>query len=82
LIQKKSADVEEQLRAALVETGLSMNEIARRSGVSQPTLSRFLRGERSLTLPVAARLCAMLGLRLCTEERPAEAAPAAKKKRK
>jgi len=58
--------LEEQLREALRKTGLSHHELARRSGVSQPVLSRFLNGQRSLTLPVAAKLCRALGLRLCS----------------
>jgi plasmid maintenance system antidote protein VapI len=82
LTKKQLADLEEQLRDALVQTGLSMNELARRSGVSQPILSRFVRGDRSLTLPVAARLCSMLGLRLCAEEKPAQAPTPKKRKKK
>jgi plasmid maintenance system antidote protein VapI len=79
LSKEKSANLEEQLCAALLETGLSMNEIARRSGVSQAILSRFIRGQRSLTLPIASKLCSMLGLRLCAEKKPAEVKPAKKK---
>lgn len=65
------ADLEEQLREALRKTGLSHHELGRRSGVSQPILSRFLSGERSLTLPIAAKVCRALGLRLCPVEEDA-----------
>lgn len=39
-------------------------ELGRRAGVSQPQLSRFVSGERTLTLPAAAKVCETLGLRL------------------
>ena len=58
----------EQLREAIVKTGLSLSEISRRSGVGQPILSRFIRGKRSLTLPIAGKLCGMLGLRLTSAQ--------------
>jgi transcriptional regulator with XRE-family HTH domain len=58
-----------QLRTAIRDSGLSVSEIGRRSKVSQPQLSRFISGERTLTLPAAARLCEALGLRLVGPKR-------------
>jgi transcriptional regulator with XRE-family HTH domain len=60
-----------QLRQAIRESGLSLNEIGRRTGVSQGQLSRFLRGDRTLTLPAAARVCVYFGLELCRPRKPA-----------
>ena len=51
-----------ELRDRLKATGLSANEIARRSKVPQPVISRFLRGERDLTLTTVERLAEFLGL--------------------
>ena len=84
MTKEQFADLEEQLREALRRTGLSHHELARQSGVSQPVLSRFLSGERSLTLPVAAKICRSLGLRLCANEADAGhgEAPPVKKTRK
>lgn len=45
-----------ELKEAIRDSGLSLNEIARQTGVSDPQLSRFMRGERSLTLGSAAKL--------------------------
>ena len=53
-----------QLRAAIRESGLSGNEIADRSGVSQSIISRFLRDERTIGLRTASKLAAALGLEL------------------
>ena len=48
---------------------LSLNELGRRCGVSAAQLSRFLHGERSLTLPAAEKVCDYLGLKLVREKR-------------
>lgn len=53
-----------RLRAAVKESGLSFNEIARLAGVEQSQLSRFMGGKRDLTLAVASRVCLALGLDL------------------
>jgi transcriptional regulator with XRE-family HTH domain len=57
-----------QLQEAIRTSGLSLNELGRRTGVSEGQLSRFLRGDRTLTLPAAARVCLYFGLRLCPQE--------------
>jgi transcriptional regulator with XRE-family HTH domain len=48
------------------QSGLSLKELGERTGVDHGRLSRFLRGQRTLTLPAAARVCAVLGLQLCS----------------
>jgi transcriptional regulator with XRE-family HTH domain len=58
-----------QLQNAIRTSGLSLNELGRRIGVSEGQLSRFLRGDRTLTLPAAARVCQYFGLELCRQEK-------------
>jgi plasmid maintenance system antidote protein VapI len=60
----KPLGLEDQLRQAISGCGLSLNQLAKATGVHQAQLSRFMRAERTLTLTVAARLCAYLGLDL------------------
>jgi DNA-binding phage protein len=60
----RDPDLIEQLRRAVAGCGMSMNRLGQEAGVNQAQLSRFLRSERTLTLPTAAKLCAYLGLRL------------------
>jgi transcriptional regulator with XRE-family HTH domain len=48
------------------QSGLSLKELGERTGVDHGRLSRFLRGQRTLTLPAAASVCAVLGLQLCS----------------
>jgi transcriptional regulator with XRE-family HTH domain len=57
-----------QLRDTIRASDLSLQELGRRTGVSQGQLSRFLRGERTLTLPAAAKVCEFFGLTLCRTE--------------
>ncbi len=53
-----------RVKALRDATGLSLRELAARSGVSAPMLSQVERGETSPTLQVAARIAAGLDLRL------------------
>ena len=57
-----------QLQKAIRESALSMNFLAHKCGIDDSQLSRFMRNERTLTLPVAAKLCAVLGLELKRKE--------------
>ena len=42
--------IEEVLRQAIAGCGMSLNQLARETGVHQAQLSRFVRGTRTLTL--------------------------------
>ena len=53
-----------RIRALRDAGGLSLRDLARRSGVSAPMLSQVERGETSPTLAVAGRIAAGLELRL------------------
>jgi hypothetical protein len=56
-----------QLQNGIRAGGVSLHELGRRTGVSEGQLSRFLRGDRTLTLPAAARVCLYFGLALCPQ---------------
>jgi transcriptional regulator with XRE-family HTH domain len=62
--KQKPPDLADQLRRLIAGCGLSLNRLAKATGVHQAQLSRFMRGERSLTLPAAGRICGYLGVRL------------------
>src|SRR5216684_1244268 len=53
-----------RVKALREASGLSLRDLAARSGVSAPMLSQVERGETSPTLTVAARIAAGLELRL------------------
>ncbi|MBK9120700.1 MAG: helix-turn-helix transcriptional regulator [Phycisphaerales bacterium] len=58
----------ETLRAALAADGRGVNELGRASGVGGGIVSRFLRGERGVSLTVAGKLASALGLVLVKRE--------------
>lgn len=63
-MKRKSDNIEQRLRRAVLESDMSRYQIAKISGVSQAQLSFFVNEIRSLTLPVAAKLAEVLGLEL------------------
>ena len=52
------------LRRAIQKSGQSLNQLSKACGVDRSRLSRFLRGERDLTLTAAGRVCETLGITL------------------
>jgi transcriptional regulator with XRE-family HTH domain len=54
----------EQLRQAIRDCGESRYSLAKRTGVDQSTLTRFMSGERGLRLDVVDVLAEALGLEL------------------
>ena len=65
---KEMCEFEKSILKAIEEAGLTQVELAAESGVSQGLLSLFLESapskRRTITLPVANRLCRVLGLEL------------------
>ncbi len=62
--QGKPESLGDAIRVAVVQSGLSYNRLAVLARVSQGQLSRYMSGDRDLTLAVASRLCRVLGLGL------------------
>jgi plasmid maintenance system antidote protein VapI len=54
----------ETLRKAILDTGLPLLQVAKATGVERASLSRFVRGERTLRLDMADRLATYFGLEL------------------
>ena len=54
----------EILRERITASGQSINAIARGSGVPQPALNWFFKGERDLTLRTVTKLAKYLGLEM------------------
>ena len=66
----KRADIEDQLRRAIEESPVTQYKLAKISGIDKGILSRFIRGERTITLTTAARLAEALDLELRPSEQP------------
>ncbi len=56
--------ISNQVKQAIAESGESLNELGRQTGVSDSQLSRFMRGERGLNTTTLDRLAEYLGLEL------------------
>src|SRR5262249_20629973 len=54
--------VVEQLREAIRGSGQSLSQLGKACGVDATRLSRFVRGERDLTLSAVEKICRVLGL--------------------
>jgi transcriptional regulator with XRE-family HTH domain len=59
----------EQLRTAIRESGLTLTELSERAGIALPLLTRFVKGERGLTLSSAEKVCTALNLGLARRGR-------------
>ena len=62
--KKRRKKLSEQLRQAVNECGMSRNAIARATGIDKGALSRFVHGERGLSLATLDLLGDVLGLRV------------------
>jgi hypothetical protein len=80
-MKKTTNELEDQLRDAIARCGKSLNQLGQAANVNDAQLSRFMRGERTLTLETAGRLCSILGLRFCESESPSLAPVAVKRPR-
>jgi hypothetical protein len=69
---KGASDVVEQLREAIRNSGQSLNHLSKLTGVGTDRLSRFVRGERTLTLPAVAKICSALHLHLAGDPAAAD----------
>lgn len=57
-------DLTKTVRDAMKDSGLTPYAIARDSGVDYSQITRFLHGQRGLTLDSASKICELLGLEL------------------
>jgi transcriptional regulator with XRE-family HTH domain len=73
----------DQLRRAINNCGMTRYQIAKRTGISQATLSRFMSGQRGLTLGAVDKLAALLTWKLEGKgrKRPTRPAPRATRQR-
>ena len=66
---KKPADIQEQLRRAIIESDMTRYRLSQVTGVANAVLSNFVNRKRSLTLTTAVKLAKALRLELREIER-------------
>ena len=59
---KKRQTITEALREAIEESGMSHRSIATATGVERASIYRFVRGDQSIRLDVADKLCEFFNL--------------------
>jgi plasmid maintenance system antidote protein VapI len=64
MMTKARPTIADQLRQAIQASGQSQYALAKAVGVHQSVISRFLAGQRDVTLATAAKLAEHLGLEL------------------
>lgn len=62
--EQQELPLAKELQRVILASGMSLNRLGKEAGVSQGQLSRFVRGDRTLTLPAVDRLCSFFGLKL------------------
>lgn len=64
----KPVKLSDQLRRAIVASGMSRYAIWKATGIDQSTLSKFMRGKGGLSVEGLDKLAACLGLELVTRD--------------
>ena len=64
-------DIQEQLRQAILDAGISRYRLSKLTGVTQAVISTFVNRKRSATMDTAAKLATALGLELTPMKKPA-----------
>ena len=67
--KKKPLKFSDQIRQAVRACGLSNYRISQETGISEPTLSRFMSGKRGLPMRTLDVLAEYLKLRVVSEEK-------------
>jgi transcriptional regulator with XRE-family HTH domain len=88
-VPEREPGLREQLREAIRASGQNLNQLSIATGIGRDRLSRFVRGERGISLEAAERICNVLGLKLAEETplapkrpRKADTAPASEAKKR
>ena len=62
--RQQRTDLAAVIRRAIAESGLTPYRIATDADVDRAIMTRFVNGQRGLTLDTASRICEVLGLEL------------------
>ena len=59
---KKNSDLAERLRAAVRRSGLTRNQVAKRTGLSYAIVHGFMAAKQDIQLSTAAEIAALVGV--------------------
>ncbi len=67
-MKKRTCKLSAQLRQAIVDSGKSLGQLTRETGIDKSALSRFVNGERGVSMNSWDALGECLGLRLVADK--------------
>tara|TARA_B100000809_G_C14797689_1_gene409083 strand:- start:244 stop:471 length:228 start_codon:yes stop_codon:yes gene_type:complete len=70
MAKRRSRKLTDQLRQAIDDCGLTRYRIAKETGISEATLSKFYLGQRGLSMEALNALGEYLGLRIVMDRKP------------
>ena len=70
MAKRRSRKLTDQLRQAIDDCGLTRYRIAKETGISEATLSKFYLGQRGLSMEALNALGEYLGLRIVMDCKP------------
>jgi ribosome-binding protein aMBF1 (putative translation factor) len=73
MAKSEVASMTTTVKTAIQDSGMSLNALARATGVQVSSLSRFMRGEQDLVFGAVQSLATVLGLRLVQDSPSASA---------
>jgi transcriptional regulator with XRE-family HTH domain len=76
MTKKQRQQLADQLRQAILNSGITLYQLSQQSGVHRSQLSRFMREKRDLGLVIADKLCEVLGLKLTSDGTVSPVSPA------
>lgn len=66
--QKQRLSLSDELRQAIEQSGVSRYSIWQQTGIDQGSLSKFMDGERGLSIESIDAIAELLGLHICTAD--------------
>lgn len=67
---KKRLQLSEQIRRAIIASGITPYRICKDIGITQPSMTRFMSGKAWLSMPTLDRIAALLDLNIATGKDP------------
>jgi transcriptional regulator with XRE-family HTH domain len=70
MAKKSSNNLTQQLRTVVAQSGMTLGELSRATGIDKSALSRFVHGERGVSMEAMDALGQCLGLRIVADKPP------------
>lgn len=69
MMSKKRIQLSEQIRRAILTSGLTRYRICKEIGITQPSMTRFIQGQAWLSMPTLDKIADLLEIDIATPKR-------------